>query len=661
MAYAVIDFEPNTELLNPRFEGYKLRLVERQGAGEEDTNSAVRILMPNAAPIEPRKLANNALLTYDEVYSRVHYNHLFCGPEHGSLVYIDGANNVLLVTSTDGFQTLDTRNIFVIPSCESDAALSGYPGVFCLSASVLLVFDGAERVYVLQKTNTRDSESPDQWRASGVFEIGIGSIAAGAPDDSERRRMYYIVGACLEDIPRHGCVIRLHYCFKVSKEEEKHTVRSSERDLGIIGLSTFQTTTDRAVPTFCIQAIQLDLSVYTPSPNSAPVANLPVLLTSTTHTLHSHAIPVYCEYLPCNRYILGVKDGIVLDDTELDPQTGQRSESHGNIAQAQHTAPYYWMQTDSDVTVCIELPTKIEARQISCVLTRSTLTVEFTGTDECSEKHAFSNAPFFDHIVADESVWTLENGNLLTLYLQKVHEDARWQRVFGVDDGVPETMDPNEFAEIRARMEKFTSDQIEKSGARTGLVTQSTDRVLDQDNGGEEFDEEQSLDGGQSVVFSLRHWWSGQADASSTGGAPDWLCSSFPTSKGNQTGNTPNHPCAQALQKMCLKFDVDGVVFGLDTSLDGIEATDALGTVDIRARHVGTFAALAYIQASKREKRFMYVDADMTVAVLAESQRRVYIYHQTESVGARSAVQNVVDLGSDADGSGEILGIQLVG
>ncbi|KAJ1789037.1 hypothetical protein LPJ59_005420, partial [Coemansia sp. RSA 2399] len=363
-------------------------------------------------------------------------------------------------------------------------------------------------------------------------------------------------------------------------------------------------------------------------------------------------------------------NGVVLDDTELDPQMGQQPKDHDNMAQIQHSAPYYWMQADSDVTVCIELPTKIKASQIACVLTRSTLTIEFTGAIECAEKHTFNSTAFFDHIVADESVWTLENGNLLTLYLQKVHENARWLRVFSTDDGVPETMDPNEFVEIRDRLGKFTSDQIEHVGARTGLVRQSADRALDQDNGGEEFDEEQSLDGGQAVIFSLRQWCTGQAEASSIGGAPDWLCSSFPANKGDtrpnkQTRNKQTQPrsgtdFAQTLPKVCLKFDVDGVVFGIGTSFEQGEVAEGKA-VEAKARHMGTFAALAYIQASKREKRFMYVDTDMTVAVLAESQRRVYIYHQTESLGARSAVQNVVDLGSDTDGSSEILGVQLVG
>ncbi|KAJ2605213.1 hypothetical protein GGH99_002896 [Coemansia sp. RSA 1285] len=670
MAYKVIDFEPNTKLLNPHFEGYKLRLADKQNANEARADSAVRLFAPGMAPIEPRKLANNALLTYDEVYSRVHYNHLFCGPRVGSLVYVDGAGNVQMASSSDSFRTLDSRPIFAIPEHGCGTALPGYPGVFCLNAKVILVFDGIERIYVLHNKSTGGTEDAEQWVALGVFEIGVGSVAAGAAGDDERRRMYYVVGAHIEDTSKQGSVIRLHYCYKISKDEEKHGAGTSGHGLGA-GAQRSSATADHPVPTFCIHAIQIDLPTYVSPPAETPTATTPVLPTTTVHTLHSHAIPAYCEYLPYNKYVLGVKDGVVLDDTELVPQIDQQRGDFGSDVQTRHSAPYYWMQTNSDVTVCIELPTKIGARQISCVLTRSALTIGFTDADECAAKHTFDNAALFDHIVADESVWTLENGSVLTLYLQKTRENVRWPRVFGAEDGVLETMDPSEFASIRDRLEKYTSDHIEHVGPRTGLVRQSADRALDQDNGGEEFDEKQSLEGGQAVIFSLRQWSTGQAEASSTGGAPDWLCASFPENKGTscsdkQAGNKEgNSAPVCTLPKVCLKFDVDGVVFGIETAFKGVAAAAAASeskNAEAKANHMGTFAALAYIQASKREKRFMYVDADMSVAVLAESHRRVYIYHQIRETNARSAVQNVVDLGGDTeDASGELLGIQLVG
>ncbi|KAJ2324234.1 hypothetical protein GGI00_005390, partial [Coemansia sp. RSA 2681] len=62
-------------------------------------------------------------------------------------------------------------------------------------------------------------------------------------------------------------------------------------------------------------------------------------------------------------------------------------------------------------------------------------------------------------------------------------------------------------------------------------------------------------------------------------------------------------------------------------------------------------------------KRFMYVDSAMTVSVLAETQRRIYVYHQVASANSATAAQSVVDLGNAAVAgqSEEVLGIQLAG
>ncbi|KAJ1838882.1 hypothetical protein LPJ70_005284 [Coemansia sp. RSA 2708] len=310
--------------------------------------------------------------------------------------------------------------------------------------------------------------------------------------------------------------------------------------------------------------------------------------------------------------------------------------------------PYYWMQSASDVTVCINLPEVVQANQIICELARSSLSLRFVESDKCAARYTFECRQLCDHIIADESVWTLENGRLLTLYLQKQHEGARWATVFRGDDGVLETMDPSDFAVIRERLEKYTASELETGTASAPLMQP----YVDQDSGGDLEQLDESSD--TPVMFSVRSWRTGQAAASSVAGSPDWLCSAFP--------RAPQHWPTCTLLPVCLKFDVDGVVFGFDASADTAQPPAADGPpthANVCARHAGTFSALSYIQAGKREKRFMYVDSDLTVAVLAETQRRVYIYHQITQPDATLAVQNVVDLGGAGDDA-EILGIQLV-
>ncbi|KAJ2382633.1 hypothetical protein GGI05_005589 [Coemansia sp. RSA 2603] len=208
-----------------------------------------------------------------------------------------------------------------------------------------------------------------------------------------------------------------------------------------------------------------------------------------------------------------------------------------------------------------------------------------------------------------------------------------------IDDGVLETMDSSEFATIREHLAKYTSETL-NSGTR--MPIQSAIDAMDQDD--DDLEQEDS-----SIVFSVRKWCTGETISSSTAGSPDWLCSSFAKPPPHRCVGDQAEACTSAhaqLPSVCLKFDVDGIVYEI-----GADAAGVIG-----ATHVGSFAALSYIQASKRDQRFMYVDAEMTVAVLAETQRRIYIYHQSKSTSSTEAVQNIVDIGC-----GELFGMQITG
>ncbi|KAJ2715575.1 hypothetical protein H4R19_001124 [Coemansia spiralis] len=612
MANGTLDLQPDPARLNPRFDGYKLRLID------SNDRTAVRTHPLQSAPAQPQLLASNELFTYDEVCSRIHYNHLFPGPQQGTFIYFSGGTRAVLV-DTRGEGALRFAPLFDVPPRPSTGALQGYPGAYALSNTVVLVFDGAESLYVLRHPGADDA----QWLPVGMFGLGNGPIAAGPAGGARRRpTMNYVLGATLGRAKGAELSIRLHYCHRIDKETPPAT---RERP-------------GHSAPTFCVQALQVDVPSDAIATDSRP-AGIPELATSTAHTLHTHAIPVYCAYASWDRYILGVRGGVVLDDTELVLQPPE-----GVAAAASSIGPsrYCWAQTSSDVTVYFELPLALKANQIQCEMARATLSLHFADADPQLAEFVRDRAPLHDRIVADESVWTLESGRLLTLHLQKEHEGARWTSVFGADDGVLETMDPSELAAIRGRLEKYTAAAQEPGRSTIPLMQP----YVDQDSGGdlEQLEEEPDA----SVMFSVRDWPLGRAEATSTPGSPGWLCAAFPRGPAAPQGPEP----------VCLRFDVDGVVFGFGAAASGGSSQQHLHPVE--ARHTGTFSALSYVQASKREKRFLGFDPDLTVAVLAEAQRRVYIYHQVPRADAADSVQNVVDLGgSGADA--EILGVQLAG
>ncbi|KAJ1862145.1 hypothetical protein LPJ78_004910 [Coemansia sp. RSA 989] len=435
--YKLLELKPDSALINPQFDGYKLRLIDTDNSSGQ---SAIRHYeLSKKACVEPHQLASNALLTYNEMYSRVHYNHLFTGPNEHSVIYIDSSSHVYLVDVHKRDAPVYIL-MFKIPPCSSMYALQGYHGAYAIGKDTVLIFDGMFTVYVLQHTGANGQAAA--WQATGMFEIGCGSVAAGSTTENTQRTMYYLC----------------------------------------------------------------------------------------------------------------------------------------------------------------------------------------------------------DSIIADESVWTLENGRLLTFYLQKEHEGARWSSVFKGDDGVMETIDPSEFVTIRERLEKYTANEPEVA-ANVPLMQP----YVDQDSGGDPEQQEQVTE--DPTIFSVRSWSTGLAEASSVVGSPDWLCPAF--SRASHFSETPLPP-------VCLKFDVDGVVFAFHASPSYQKSHAPPGNIppahsNVCARHASTFSALSYVQASKREKRFMYIDSDMTVAVLAEAQRRIYIYHQSAQP---VAIQNIVDLGSS---DAEIFGIQLIG
>ena len=70
--------------------------------------------------------------------------------------------------------------------------------------------------------------------------------------------------------------------------------------------------------------------------------------------------------------------------------------------------------------------------------------------------------------------------------------------------------------------------------------------------------------------------------------------------------------------------------------------------------HVGTFNALGYVQAAKRDRKFSTCAPNMSFSTLCDCTRHVYVYQQPEK-GVRHATQYVVTLGESGN---EILGLQ---
>ena len=113
----------------------------------------------------------------------------------------------------------------------------------------------------------------------------------------------------------------------------------------------------------------------------------------------------------------------------------------------------------------------------------------------------------------------------------------------------------------------------------------------------------------------------GNSVASTIGTGLDWNGQAFPSFErlGENSFRMPT---------VCLKHDVDGLVYTIHhvPGSKPSQSTVQTATDIMRFIHTDTLDALAFVQASKREKRFVFHDPHGRFCVIVESSRNGYIY-----------------------------------
>jgi len=92
MSEYIVPIKPIRNLLNPKFEGYKLKVFDEK-------SHLLHFQLPPPAIAIP-KISTNSKLSYKEIQSKIHFNHLFKGFEinkgKGICFYFDSENFVIL-------------------------------------------------------------------------------------------------------------------------------------------------------------------------------------------------------------------------------------------------------------------------------------------------------------------------------------------------------------------------------------------------------------------------------------------------------------------------------------------------------------------------------------------------------------------------------------
>ncbi|CAI2190865.1 17357_t:CDS:2, partial [Funneliformis geosporum] len=591
-----VPIKPLRDLLNPKFEGYKLKVF--------DENSRLLHFQLPPPGIKLSKIPTNLKLSYKEIQSRSHFNHLFKGfetKERGICFYFDSENFVILieydrVISNDAvthrlLKIQQSNYSEIVGENNSSRQLySNYSSLRALSSNLLLVTNGSGEIALVQINKNDDTSL---YSSQILYQIGF-------QGHSPKLHSNYIPCVLLD-----GRIVGDEILFIVYNPVLNPT---------------------SIVPTKEVQNVLFDISLL-------QMALTPPFEMKIIHVLRGPDIPFYCSIESDGTgYVIGSNSGYEVvyksstqDDTKI--------------------SPYIWTQTPTDITIYFELPRGTPKTAIHCNFSQThlSLTVNLGDTPTYTSEHppipCYAFTRLFDLIDPSVSLWTIEPKiGLLTLHLEKHDHSMRWSHVFQHDDGVFETLDPNEFAEFRERLEKFTADANEQ-------LSQSEFKRLQHPIGHEM---EESIDyEGHSSVFM---WFDrdGSLTAKASGGN-EYLCKQFEILE--NTGYSDN---LSLLPSVCLKSDVDGIVYSIRHPTD----SSTLAASPLIITHIATFNAFAFVQASKREKRFVYHDPANRFVMILEGDHRAFIYKRHES-SENHDEQFVIELAVNSNDDSEIIGVQM--
>lgn len=344
-----------------------------------------------------------------------------------------------------------------------------------------------------------------------------------------------------------------------------------------------------------------------------------VLLLKTLHIQKGPEVPVYCAITPSGQrciFASEVKYNRVRLSATTNEEEEEESEPMDIVKEAKPAPPtYQWSQEGADITLLFQLPQGTTKSNINCKFVKDHLILLVQSGDAILVSYPYRK--LWSTVKPDECVWTYDaKTGLLSLFMTKMDAYTRWPQLFDHDDGVLETISPAQLQDIQLRMEKFTATPTaaeEQTSKDMVLKPAQHPAATDMD---EDIDE-----AGQPVIFSVYDMDGNEVDEFSSGGY-SWICKSYDS-------------VSQPLPSICLQMDVDGLVFKVEE-----DATDHT----VKINHDATFDAFAFVQASKRDGRFVLFDPHhYHFTSIIESGRNAYIYFHHDDKRTVE-MQTLVDL-----------------
>ncbi|XP_072906113.1 nudC domain-containing protein 1 [Hemitrygon akajei] len=248
---------------------------------------------------------------------------------------------------------------------------------------------------------------------------------------------------------------------------------------------------------------------------------------------------------------------------------------------------YYWQQTDEDLTVIIQLQENTTKQNIEFQLSADHLNVGL------KEQAVFIEGQLFSSVDHSESTWTITE-NRLEIFMIKKNKGVMWPEVVIGDRRGEFIVNPSQTSELNERLLNLTSEELNADPERgkqpcNAQELEECDRFPEDTSSLTRFDSN-TLKATHVVNLSSHQYLF------------------------TAVVNPAEMPC------LCLRHDVDALLWQPHTKQEDMW------------EHIGTFNALGYVQASKREKKFATCAPDHSYAALCECFRRVFIYRQPSPV-----------------------------
>ncbi|KAF9046723.1 hypothetical protein BJ165DRAFT_1473886 [Panaeolus papilionaceus] len=640
-------FHVDRSLLNPKFDGYKLQPIPQEQA-------VLRFQLSNK-PTQSTS-SSKTPLSFQEMRSRITHNHLTVDPDSQRALYVDENYNVCLMDipvtgdtrTTPTFRVLYQMAQPMDTSSEVDIQKE-YPSSAFLSSSTVMVADGNGLLYILP---IKDDDGQEMAEPVGIFSLRTGGSV---------------------DAP-----FRLHHIHRPSPTTIIALLSSKQYPEGVKKISTSTSASSRTVE-FDLWACKIDL--FSLKSGSAP-RNLDVVW----HRRGTD-VPMYASFVDSlQAYLVVAGSSYPVPDAQInkayEPTSDEivpipRADENLDVAPPANTEPeiprpppYSWTQTSDSVTVAFPLPSTTPKNKIKVLFTTQTLTLHIdsyplASLNDTSEPGPagsiklphYSAKAIWANVNTSSCFWTWdrEGGHaygLLTLHMEKRHEDTRWPQIFADqptadDPEVPETLDPSELYLIRESLEKYTA-ALKTGEDASGLgLGQGMPSLAE----GEIDDEVDDAIGRAAWVSWI----------SADGGVPTWTSAA----KASKTGQWEeplikilSTPLPGSLSKpedvsLVLKQDLDGTLFKLETSSDSAPFNDP------EWKHTNTYSALSFVLASKQDTRFTYHIQGYGVLAMEGGSTldrgcNLYIYRQAKNPRAKEQHEKQSILGI-VDGSGGAL------